>query len=774
MQNIYDLRIAQKYNALKQSGKQKFDNYDLAKIFEWFSCIKISNIHKKQFYVYEDIDPSYKEDNQLSQSDTGIDLCDVCDTIVQCKLREKYLGWKECGTFFGSQNIYENNKIVVRWPNLIISRNTESTMSQNLLLRQKMFTDITFETREIVDYCEKLHNDKVFNNEKLKVKIKLRDYQNECINLINNTQNNVIICLPTGTGKNIVITRSLNTDQKYLILVPRIILMDQLKTELLLFNPEWKNKIQTIGDGKNIFDDDYNITICVFNSVHLITDFEIFNKIFIDEAHHINIPEIYTDLTHDEKQIGYLESIRQLSKYKNNIYLSATIDEIEDFTYYKKDIREMIDNKYLCDYTIHIPIFSDDPSDINICKYLIEHHMNIIVYCNTQSHGIKINDILNNLLEGSSAYIDCTIKRTARNKILNEYKSGNLLFLVNVRVLVEGFDAPITKGVCFLHMPKSSTTVIQIIGRALRLHKEKIYAKIILPFCTSTDGSNINHFLSTIAISDSKIMKSYTSKKLGGYINLAIVDQNDNTLSNDVEFKYDIIYNNLGVQLNGVDIFKKQLQCVAEYIDEFLKKPSECSKIKKEKQMAEWLRNNQKKYKKLLYCMKNDTVRQLWENFINSDKYSKYFDNNITLWIEMLQKIVSYINTYNKKPSQNSENENEKKMGMWLASQIKDYKNIEKIMKNEKIRTEWSTFINSKKYKIYFTYKICPWKETLEKIKTYIALNKVQPTERSKIKEEKQMGTWIRNQKRKYKNYIGSMNDAENRHDWENFVSEYL
>lgn len=774
MQNIYDLRIAQKYNALKQSGKQIFDNHDLAKIFEWFSCIKISNVNKRQFYAYEDMDPSYKEDNQLSQSDTGIDLCDMCDTIVQCKLREKYLGWKECSTFFGSQNIYENDKIVIRWPNLIISRNSESIMSQNLLSRQKMFIDITFETRQIVDYCENLYDKQIFINKQSNLKVKLRDYQNECINLINNTQKNVIICLPTGTGKNIVITRSLDTEKKYLIFVPRIILMDQLKTELLLFKPEWKNKIQTIGDGKNIFDDNYNITICVFNSVHLITNFEMFDKIFIDEAHHIRIPEIYADLKHDDKQIGYLELIKQLSKYKNNIYLSATIDEIEDFTYYKKDIREMIDNKYLCDYTIHIPIFSDDPSDINICKYLIEHHMHIIVYCNTQSHGIKINEMLNNLLSGSSEYIDCTIKRIARNKILNKYKSGNLLFLVNVRVLVEGFDAPITKGVCFLHMPKSSTTVIQIIGRALRLHKAKTYAKIILPFCTSTDGSNINNFLSTIAINDDKIMKSYTSKKLGGYINLAIVDQNDDTLSNDVEFKYDIIYNNLGVQLNGVDIFKKQLQCVTEYIDEFSKKPSECSKIKKEKQMAEWLHNNQKKYKKILYCMKNDTVRQLWENFINSDKYSKYFDNNITLWTDMLQEIVSYINTYNKKPSQNSENENEKKMGLWLARQIKDYKNIEKIMKNEKIRTEWSTFINDKKYKTYFTYKRCPWKEILENIKTYIMLNNIRPTERSKIKEEKQMGRWIRSQQYKYKNNIGSMNDDENRHDWEKFVSEYL
>ena len=38
--------------------------------------------------------------------------------------------------------------------------------------------------------------------------------------------------------------------------------------------------------------------------------------------------------------------------------------------YYTKNIREMIDKKYLCDYTINIPIFTDDPTNKNICKII--------------------------------------------------------------------------------------------------------------------------------------------------------------------------------------------------------------------------------------------------------------------------------------------------------------------------------------------------------------------------------------------------------------------
>ena len=74
--------------------------------------------------------------------------------------------------------------------------------------------------------------------------------------------------------------------------------------------------------------------------------------------------------------------------------MSATIDKQDNFEYYYKDIREMINNGYLCDYDIHIPLFSNNPDDITICKYLLKNYMGIIIYCNNQIEGKKINNIL--------------------------------------------------------------------------------------------------------------------------------------------------------------------------------------------------------------------------------------------------------------------------------------------------------------------------------------------------------------------------------------------
>ena len=98
--NKYLINIYEKYMDLKNSKKIEFDNNDLWKIFEYYSCIKLSNEYNKNFYEYNDIDPNFKEINNMSRNDTGIDCCDLENTIVQCKLRKNSLTFTECATFF--------------------------------------------------------------------------------------------------------------------------------------------------------------------------------------------------------------------------------------------------------------------------------------------------------------------------------------------------------------------------------------------------------------------------------------------------------------------------------------------------------------------------------------------------------------------------------------------------------------------------------------------------------------------------------------------------
>ena len=141
--NNYLLNIYERFSDLKKSNKVEYDNNDLWKIFEYYVCIKLTEEYKTPFYEYDDIDPNFKESNKMSRCDTGIDCCDLINTIVQCKLRSHSLTWKECSTFFGSQNIYnkELKKTIVRWDKLIIARNNDSTLSENLTERSELFID---------------------------------------------------------------------------------------------------------------------------------------------------------------------------------------------------------------------------------------------------------------------------------------------------------------------------------------------------------------------------------------------------------------------------------------------------------------------------------------------------------------------------------------------------------------------------------------------------------------------------------------------------------
>lgn len=839
---IYQNYIYDRYNSLLKSDKLDFDNNDLCKIFEYYTAIKLYEKYGNLFYEYNDIDPNFKELNNMSKNDSGIDLCDLKNTIVQCKLRSKYLNWKECSTFFASQNIFseEENKVIIKWINLLIARNDDCSLSSNLLIKKdKLFTDIQFNKQELIYYCDELIKNPPLMPILEKENIKLRDYQIECIELIKNTDKNIIIQLPTGCGKNVIIKNYIsycidianskigiengkNTKSlKFLILVPKIILMEQIRDEFVGLN--LLDSIQIIGDGNTEFNGNKLITICVYNSIDKIDNFAQFEKIFIDEAHHIIKPEIYyneddtnseynseydsdedypldideneedylsdedeynsehEDIEEDEFDMeeNYLTKIRKLKKYNNNVFLSATIDKIDEYEYYSKDIRDMINDGYLCDYNIHIPIFSGSfdaiKNDINVCKHLIQNYRNIIIYCNTKEEGIEINRIMNDLLPLCSNYVDCDTKRNERKTILEKFKSGEVSFLVNVKILVEGVNFPITKGVCFLHMPSSKTAIIQIIGRALRLHDHKTIANIILPFSNTEDEKSINNFLRILANNDRRIKQSYDNKKLGGYISLDKVESEDleNLDSADnCEFRFTMIYNNIGKLINSEEIWMQKLEAVKKYIDEFEKRPNKESKNKEEKFMGLWLGTQIKTYKEKINIMKYENIRKLWDTFI--DYYRQYFLSIEEVWKIRLEQITLYIDIHKKRPNKRSSNKEEKILGHWITNNLLSFKNKSNQMKTEVIYNLFTEFIN--KYSQYFMTNEEAWKINLEKCKKYIDENGERPNDgryKNITVETKKLNTWLGEQLKNYKNNNKTMKNIEQYNLFTEFINKY-
>ncbi len=832
---LYESYIYDRSKDLVNSGKEYNDwnNFDLAKIFEYYTCIQLSKEYNDVFYEYNDIEPGFKEVNQMSRNDTGIDCCNLKDTIVQCKLRKDTLNLHECATFLGSQNYFNEETLMtdIRWRNLIIARNSCCKMTDNLLSRRRIFIDKAYNRVQLLDYCKSLIDNPPVRKVYEEPLNELRYYQKEAIEIITGNKQNSIICLPTGCGKNAVMIHSMIPGKKYLVLVPYIILLEQMKEEIIRWKPSFKSKIQTIGDGEGEFKNK-DITICVYNSVSKVAEFAgEFEKIFVDEAHRISTPEIYKidddeyeesfsgedsdwddesfsedfsdeeyysgddedssenvldekyegeddneddnedeneDDNEDELKVssGFKRIIKGFRKFNNNVYMSATLDEEDGFLYYKKDIRDMIEEGFLCDYTIHVPIFRDDPTNRNICEHLVKNYRNIIVYCNSHKEGKEINRILNLIQKGCADYIDCSTSKKKRNDILDKFKKGLLAFLINVRILVEGYNCPSVKGCFFVHLPSSKTKIIQIIGRALRLHEDKTISNIILPFSSKEDEKPISNFLKEISRNDRRIRKCFESKQLGSYINIEREDVDDEEQNEDIEFRYNLVYDSCCVLMNEGEVFEKKLEELKDYINKESKLPSKVAKERVERKLGSWLNTQKQNYKNEKNNMKNIDKRKKWEEFINN---CDYFLTNDELWNGTLKNITEYILKNKKIPSQHSHIKEEKKLGSWIFTQKKNYKHNKFVLNYVDRKEKWEEFINnnnifSQNEKWFITLKDC--------IK-FIDENKKNPSIYSNDKEEVRLAMWIRSNKNNYIKKIGCMKDENDRKKWEDFIKTY-
>lgn len=761
--NYYQLKIYSLCKSLLLSKPiEEWDNFDISTIFEYYCCIMLSN-STNQMTHYNDLGPDFKEKNQLTKIDTGIDACDLEHTIVQCKLRKKILTLKDCSTFFASQNIFneEKGETVVRWKRLIIARNSESILHEHLAFKKRLFCDVTYPRETVIDYCKNLllapPESESHSND-----IQLRPYQIEAIELLKERRNQ-ILCLPTGSGKTVIIAKSLQVNKKYLILVPRVILLYQMKKEISEINPFLSNHITLLGD-KNRFVN-RNIIICCYNSISELikkkVDFSLFEKIFIDEAHHIRTPEIYEDNIDDEfhddeeeeeenEVCSYIQQIRELSKYNNNVYLSATIDAQEGFEYYKKSIRELIDSDYLCDYQVKIPIFLKTSTDLSVCKHLTTNYNKIIIYCSSKEEGKRVNQLMNSIRNKCSQYIDSETPKGVREETLEKFANGALSFVVNVRVLIEGFNAPVTNGVCFYHLPSSETNQIQIIGRCLRKHPLKKFANVIIPFCTSEDNACIRNLFRVLSENDPRIKQSIIGRKMG-YIDVDVgevkeeeaEDEGEDESKEEIQEEFDLMYeavlNSYGNCINRIDIWIKHLEEIKKYIDEFEMRPPRNDKNKEVRKKANWISTQIINAKERKQIMNIDLVYNLWIEFITNEQYKKHLLSNIEIWKKHFVTAKSFIRENKNRPTQKTNKSSQK----WISQQISYYSKRIGLMANDEIYNLWTQFITSEEFSPYFISKIQLWLQHFETVKKYIDTYGKKPARSSKDETVKFYGCWV-------------------------------
>jgi hypothetical protein len=226
--------------------------------------------------------------------------------------------------------------------------------------------------------------------------------------------------------------------------------------------------------------------------------------------------------------------------------------------------------------------------------------------------------------------------------------------------------------------------------------------------------------------------------------------------------------------LSSEDEWLMNLEEVKKYIEKNNKKPNENDKNKEIKYYGQWLVNQKKNYTYNINIFKNNkNIKNIWIEFINNNKYKKFFKIESNIWIIKFNEIKKYINENNKIPSSKDTDNEAKQLGIWLNHQKTNYNNNIRIMKNINKRSIWENFINDIEYKKYFLTNEEEWILNLEEVKKYINLNNNKPTLSNKNKDIKKYAKWLDNQKIKYTKNKQIMKDNNLiKNIWENFIND--
>lgn len=333
------------------------------------------------------------------------------------------------------------------------------------------------------------------------LEFKLRDYQRECVDLALRYKFGTFV-LGTGAGKTFTIASIINNlfsnknIRKVLIVVPDNGLVTQFYDELVNVY-KLNRKIIKFYDKFNKLDEDSEIVIA--NRPLLLSRFSQYEKIWrngfdcliVDEAHSIKrgnmvskcIEKIVTkyrfgftgtlaeDVEDKIKNIGLLGPVRYTKTSKelrDAGVLSNVVIRKANLIYpeyygemkYRDEIEELYSNKYRNNFLK------------DLCFKLDK---NTLLLVNRLEHGFILKNILDTVESDKKIYfirgeID-TDSRDEIKKLMEE--EDNILCIAITKIFSTGINIKNLHNIILAAGGKSSVTVVQSIGRGLRLHPSK-------------------------------------------------------------------------------------------------------------------------------------------------------------------------------------------------------------------------------------------------------------------------------------------------------------
>ena len=334
--------------------------------------------------------------------------------------------------------------------------------------------------------------------------IELRDYQKECVDIVDKLPDGskTVVAIATGLGKTAT-SAHFHFNGRLLWLSHRDELVRQ--PERYFTEQGYTYGIEKADEHEN-GEDIVSASIQSISRENRLTRFapDAFDVIVCDEAHHAAAPTYkkVLDYFKPRKLIGLTATPQRGDKVR--------LDDVFDSICFSRDLRWGIENGYLSrirclrvqstykmanlvkaagDYTASsvAKVLEDSDDDMVVTKAYLEHCLpekrQTIIYCPT----IKICKIVEKTLTGALPRKEkntvrllsqeCTPEE--RHEILEGFREKRYHCIINCMILTEGADLPETSAIINNRPSANSSLYQQIIGRGTRLAEGKDYCLII-------------------------------------------------------------------------------------------------------------------------------------------------------------------------------------------------------------------------------------------------------------------------------------------------------
>lgn len=338
------------------------------------------------------------------------------------------------------------------------------------------------------------------------MKFELRDYQKEASNAAieffsNKPKHNAIMVLPTGSGKSLIIADiAAKLKEPTLVFQPSKEILEQNFKKLCSYGI-WDCSIYSASlNSKKIS----RITFATIGSaINNKEVFSHFKNIIIDECHFVNA-----------KQGQYLEFLEQMEvpvlgltatpyRLSSNSFgsilkfITRTRPRVFKDVIYHSQISELLSRGYLAKLNYYqIGVISSENLILNSTKadYTDRSVVNEYKRTNFEQKTLEIVErliragrenilVFTRFIEESQYLVDNLMglaeiitgktPKKERERILEDFKTGQLRVVCNVGVLTTGFDFPELSTIVLARPTLSLALYYQMVGRGIRPHKNK-------------------------------------------------------------------------------------------------------------------------------------------------------------------------------------------------------------------------------------------------------------------------------------------------------------